>query len=63
MLPRLGSSKLVSRWITITLAASIVTFVDGGRLAGLTGFAPSLIWHGQVWRLATWCSSSPGRGD
>jgi membrane associated rhomboid family serine protease len=60
MLPRLGSSKLVSRWITITLAASIVAFVDGGWLAGLTGFAPSLIWHGQLWRLATWVFVEPG---
>jgi membrane associated rhomboid family serine protease len=60
MLPRLGSSKLVSRWIAITLAASIVAFVDGGLLAAVAGFAPSLIWQGQVWRLLTWVFVEPG---
>lgn len=54
MLPRLGSSKLVSRWIWATLAVSIVAAVDGGWLAGWTALAPSRIWHGEVWRLATW---------
>lgn len=54
MLPRLGSSKLLSRWIAITMIATIVSALDGGLLAGLAGFAPSLIWRGQVWRLVTW---------
>jgi membrane associated rhomboid family serine protease len=60
MLPRLGSSKLVSRWLAITLAASIVAAIDGGLLAGIAGFAPSLIWQGQVWRLVTWVFVEPG---
>jgi hypothetical protein len=54
MLPRLGSSKLVSAWITVTLAASIIAAVDGGWLAGWVALAPSRIWRGEVWRLATW---------
>jgi len=54
MLPRLGSSKLVSRWIAITVAVSIFAIFDGGWLARTAGFAPSLIWHGQLWRLVTW---------
>jgi len=54
MLPRLGSSKLVSAWITVTLAASIIAAVDGGWLAGWVALAPSRVWRGEVWRLATW---------
>jgi len=54
MLPRLGSSKLVSRWIALTLGASIFAIFDGGWLARFAGFSPSLIWHGQLWRLVTW---------
>lgn len=54
MLPRLGSSKLVSTWIMVTLAASIIAAVDGGWLAGWVALAPSRIWRGEVWRLATW---------
>lgn len=54
MWPRLGSSKLISRWITITLAASIVAAVDGGWLASWTALAPARIWRGEVWRLVTW---------
>lgn len=54
MLPRLGSSKLVSTWILITLGASIFAALDGGWLAGWTALAPARIWRGEVWRLATW---------
>jgi hypothetical protein len=54
MVPRLGSSKLVSRWIMLTLAASVLAALDGGWLATWTAFAPSRIWRGEVWRLATW---------
>ncbi|HMG56362.1 MAG TPA: hypothetical protein VK601_22840 [Kofleriaceae bacterium] len=54
MLPRLGSSKLVSAWITAMLVASIVAAVDGGWLAEWAAFAPSRIWRGEVWRLVTW---------
>lgn len=51
---RLGSSKLVSGWIAITLVASLVAALDGGWLAGWTGLAPSRIWRGELWRLVTW---------
>jgi membrane associated rhomboid family serine protease len=54
MIPRLGSSKLVSRWIALTLAASIFAAIDGGWLTMWTAFAPSRIWRGEVWRLGTW---------
>jgi membrane associated rhomboid family serine protease len=54
MIPRLGSSKLVSRWIWLILAASVLAALDGGWLATWTAFAPSRIWRGEVWRLATW---------
>jgi hypothetical protein len=54
MLPRLGSSKLVSTWITVTVLASIVAAVDGGWLDEWASFAPSQIWRGQLWRLVSW---------
>lgn len=54
MLPRLGSSKVVSTWILVTLVASIVAMASGGRLAAFTALAPERIWHGEVWRLVTW---------
>lgn len=60
MFPRLGSSKLVSTWIAVTLGASIVAAVDGGWLARWAAFAPSRIWRGEVWRLATWAFVEPG---
>jgi hypothetical protein len=60
MFPRWSSSKLVSTWITVTLAASIVATVDGGWLASWAALAPSRIWHGEVWRLATWVVIEPG---
>jgi hypothetical protein len=60
MLPRLGSSKLVSGWIKITLIASIVTVVDGGWLASWLALEPARIWHGELWRLASWVFVVPG---
>lgn len=54
MLPRLGASKLVSQWITLTLVASIIAAVDGGWLAGWTSLAPARVWRGEVWRIVTW---------
>ncbi len=54
MLPRIGSSKLVSTWILITLIASVGSFVSGGWIATFTALEPSSIWHGQVWRIVTW---------
>src|SRR5260221_14236439 len=60
MLPRLGTSKFVTRWIVVTLVASIVAALDGGWLAGWAALAPSRVWHGEVWRLATWPLPEPG---
>ena len=54
MLPRIGSSKIVSTWITITLAASILAMLDGGWIERWTALEPDLIWRGQVWRVVTW---------
>ncbi|HSS03179.1 MAG TPA: DUF1751 domain-containing protein [Kofleriaceae bacterium] len=48
------SSKLVARWIALTVAASLVAAVDGGWLASWATFAPSRIWRGELWRLVTW---------
>lgn len=60
MFPRLGASKLVSSWIAVTLLASIVAVIDGGWIGGWAAFAPSRIWRGEVWRLATWVFVEPG---
>jgi membrane associated rhomboid family serine protease len=54
MWPRLGSSKLVERWIIATLGISIVAALDGGIVASWLGLAPARVWRGEVWRLVTW---------
>jgi len=54
MLPRIGSSKLVSTWIFLTLGVSIFAMLDGGWLFRWTALAPDRIWHGEIWRLGTW---------
>jgi membrane associated rhomboid family serine protease len=54
MWPRLGASKLVTRWIVVTLAASIVAALDGGWLASWCALEPARICRGEVWRLVTW---------
>jgi membrane associated rhomboid family serine protease len=61
MWPRLGTSKLVTRWITLTLAASIVSAFAGGALASWTALEPARVWRGELWRLVTWpfIESSP----
>jgi membrane associated rhomboid family serine protease len=56
----LGTSTLVSRWIVITLAASIVSAVDGGFVAQWAALAPARVWHGELWRLVTWPFVEPG---
>jgi hypothetical protein len=59
-LPRLNASKLISTWLTVTIAASIVAVIDGGWLACWTAFSPSRIWSGELWRLVTWFLVEPG---
>lgn len=44
----------MTRWIAVTIVASIIAAVDGGWLASWTALCPDRIWHGQVWRLVTW---------
>ncbi len=60
MLPRIGSSKLVSTWILVTLGASIFSMLGAGWLASWAALEPSEIWHGQLWRLVTWALVEAG---
>lgn len=53
-MPSFGSSKLVSTWLVAMIAASVVAYVDGGFTAHWLALEPSLVFRGQVWRLATW---------
>jgi hypothetical protein len=59
MLPRLGSSKLISTWIWITIAASIAAALSGG-LQYWAALVPARLWRGEVWRLVTWVFVEPG---
>src|SRR3954462_2358643 len=54
MWPRLGSSSFVTKWLTATLVASIISALGGGWLASWTALIPSRILHGEIWRLVTW---------
>ena len=54
MWPRLGSSDFVSRWIVVTLVASIACALGAGWLASFTALVPSRVFHGELWRLVTW---------
>ena len=49
-----GSSKLVTRWIGVVVAASLIAVLDGGFLRSWTALAPVRVFHGEIWRLATW---------
>lgn len=60
MLPRLGSSKLISQWMLVTIVASVVAALDGGFVARWTGLCPSRVLHGEIWRLVTWPFVEPG---
>jgi membrane associated rhomboid family serine protease len=60
MLPRLGSSKLVTEWMLVTLAASIIAALDGGFVARTAALIPSRVLHGEIWRLVTWPFVEPG---
>jgi len=57
--PRLGSSKVVTNWIIVTLAVSIVSWIDG-RFAAWLALMPSRIIQGEVWRLFTWPFAEAG---
>jgi membrane associated rhomboid family serine protease len=52
--PRFGSSKLVERWLVLTLGASLLSMMTSGWLAHWTALSPDRVLHGQVWRLVTW---------
>jgi membrane associated rhomboid family serine protease len=54
MLPRLGSSKLVTRWLLVTLGASIIAAVDRGFLSFWAALIPAKILRGELWRLVSW---------
>lgn len=54
MLPRIGASKLVSTWILVTFAASIVSWLGAGWLASWFALQPRAVFGGQIWRLVTW---------
>lgn len=53
MLPRLGTSKLISTWIWITIATTLLAAVVPG-VAWWLALSPDRVWHGEVWRLVTW---------
>jgi membrane associated rhomboid family serine protease len=59
MWPRLGTSKLVSRWLVATLAVSIAAAVVP-HVGWWLALAPARVWHGEVWRLITWPFVLPG---
>lgn len=51
---RINRSEVVSRWIVVTVVASVWAMLDGGWLVRLTALEPDRVWHGEVWRLVTW---------
>lgn len=60
MLPRLGSSSLVTKWLVLTIAASVIGALDGGFLMHWASLIPHRVLGGEVWRLATWPFVEPG---
>jgi hypothetical protein len=44
----------VSRWISVTVAASLIATLDGGFVYRWLSLAPSRVVRGEVWRLVTW---------
>lgn len=44
----------MTRWIAVTVVASIISALDGGWLASWAALAPAKVWRGQLWRLVTW---------
>ena len=47
-------SNAIYRWIAVTLALSVIAWLDGGFLAHWLALAPARIWRGEIWRLVTW---------
>jgi membrane associated rhomboid family serine protease len=54
MLPPRRSSEFVTRWLLVTVGASLFAWLDGGWLARLAALQPSRVFHGELWRLVTW---------
>jgi membrane associated rhomboid family serine protease len=54
MWPRIGQSSLVTKWLAITIAASIIGTLDGGFLFKWASLIPHRVLTGEVWRLVTW---------
>jgi membrane associated rhomboid family serine protease len=48
------ASRFITRWLAVTLGASIVSVLTGGWLASWAALDASAIWRGQLWRLVTW---------
>jgi membrane associated rhomboid family serine protease len=53
VLPRFGSSKLVTNWVIVTLCVTILAWFDG-RFAAWLALIPSRVIQFEVWRLFTW---------
>jgi membrane associated rhomboid family serine protease len=53
VLPRFGSSKLVSNWILVTLCVTVLAWIDG-RFAAWLALIPSRVIQFELWRLFTW---------
>lgn len=60
MWPRIGQSSLVTKWLAITIAASLFAAMDGGLLITWASLIPHRVLEGQVWRLVTWPFVEPG---
>ena len=60
MWPRLGSSSLVTKWLVVTIAVSVIGALDGGFLMHWASLIPHRVLAGEVWRLATWPFVEPG---
>ena len=56
---RIGTSKLVTTWMIVTVVVSVAAMLDGGWLWSNLALAPSQVWRGEVWRLFTWIFVEP----
>jgi membrane associated rhomboid family serine protease len=54
MWPRIGQSSLVTKWLAITIAASLIGVIDGGFMIHWASLVPHRVLSGEVWRLVTW---------